>query len=444
VHDAEAADRALRGCREARDAALSGVAAAEAALERAVEERQRSEHGCEEARRTLVAALSVPGLRDALAVDPGVGDGTPAQTVPTTPGADGLRELLDAVERLVSGTSRTDAPGEAGARAGRVGPDGVRQSLRQRRDALGAGWDADALQPDPALPLAIEVDGPSGRAPLAAAGRAAFEQHARLAALLDSRQDDALRELLQGLIAREVAEKVHGAERLVELMNARLTTVRTSHQVGVRLRWRRSPELDPATARLVELLATLPDLRTAEDERELRAALSARLAGERAARPDVTYRELIADTLDYTHWHEMSVMLGRADGGETKLGRRTPLSEGEKKLVTYLPLFAAVAASCDSLAERHAGPGGARSGIARFVLLDDAFAKVSEDNHPALFGLLVDLDLDLIATSERLWGTHANVPELAITEVVRDAEAGVILLEHYRWDGHTLVRRDGA
>jgi hypothetical protein len=68
-------------------------------------------------------------------------------------------------------------------------------------------------------------------------------------------------------------------------------------------------------------------------------------------------------------------------------------------------------------------------------LLDDAFAKVSEDNHAGLFGLLVELDLDFIATSERLWGTHPTVPSLAITEVIRDADLNVIVLEHARWDG---------
>ena len=52
------------------------------------------------------------------------------------------------------------------------------------------------------------------------------------------------------------------------------------------------------------------------------------------------------------------------------------------------------------------------------------------------------MDLDLIATSERLWGTHRTVPELAITEVVRDVALNTILLEHYRWDGATRERRD--
>ena len=214
------------------------------------------------------------------------------------------------------------------------------------------------------------------------------------------------------------------------------------HDVGVRLRWRRSPELDAPTARMVELLDARPDLRVEEDEQELRSLLSQSLEEARSLQPDVPYRQLIAATLDYKQWHEMAVMVQRGGAREARLGRRTHLSEGEKKIVTYLSLFAAVAASHDALAAQQPGPEQDRPGIARFVLLDDAFAKVSEDNHAALFGLLVALDLDLIATSERLWGTHSSVPQLAITEVIRDAELKAILLEHYHWDGATLARRE--
>lgn len=193
---------------------------------------------------------------------------------------------------------------------------------------------------------------------------------------------------------------------------------------------------------MVELLATLPDLRLEEDEHELRSLLSARLDEARSLEPDVPYRQLIGSTLDYKQWHELAVMVLRDGGSETRLSRRTPLSEGEKKIVTYLSLFAAVAASHDALAAQHGTAELAWPGVARFVLLDDAFAKVSEDNHAALFGLLVDLDLDFIATSERLWGTHPTVPQLAIAEVIRDADLRTILLEHYRWNGNTLERRE--
>ena len=418
----------LPSARRERDHAVEQRSESRAEANGAAAKHAEAEQACETMRRSLTEALATAGLVEAVR-DPAAPAGAIAAR---SAGPDGLRELLEAVDRLL--------PESDDESAGEVTADAVRQSLLQRRDTLGAGWDAEARQPDPLLPLAVEVTGPSGRAPLAASLQAVTEQHQQLAGLLDSKQDDALRQLLQGLIAREVAEKIHGAERLVQLMNERLGAVQTAHRVGVQLRWRRSPEIDPATARLVDLLAKLPDLRTDDDESELRLALSERLDEARALQPDVPYRQLIAETLDYKQWHEMGVML-RRDGAETKLGRRTPLSEGEKKLVTYLPLFAAVAASSDALAEQSGGPDGGRPDIARFVLLDDAFAKVSEDNHAALFGLLVGLDLDLIATSERLWGTFPTVPEIAITEVVRDATLGVILLEHYRWDGATLERR---
>ena len=265
-----------------------------------------------------------------------------------------------------------------------------------------------------------------------------------MVALLDHKQSEALRELLQGLIAREIAERVHGAARLVERMNERLGAVKTAHDVGVRLRWRRSGELDPATNSMIDLLTTLPDLRTEDDESELRRALSDHLQEARTLEPDMPYRQLISEALDYKQWHDMAVIVQRPGDKERRLSRNTPLSEGEKKLVTYLPLFAAVAASCDSIGEQAGASDRDGPAVARFVVLDDAFAKVSEDNHAKLFGLLVELDLDLIATSERLWGTHATVPELAITEVVRDARLGAILLEHYRWDGATLERSPQA
>ena len=415
----------LDNTRRRHVAAVDQRATANAELRAVTDQRDGAEERCEADRRRLVTVVGLPGVFDAVAGD---SDTVAAAPASADTGSAGLQTFV--VDLAAVLPPRTpDAPGA----------DGVHQSLRGRRDALGAGWDAEARQPDPLLPLTIEVNGPTGRAALPAAARSIAAQHRQLTGLLSAKQDAALRELLQGLIARDVAEKVHSAGSLVNLMNERLATVRTAHEIGVRLRWRPSPELDPETARMADLLGIVPDLRTEEDERELRQLLSARLDEARRLQPDVPYRQLIAATLDYKQWHELSVIVRRGER-ETVLGRRTQLSEGEKKVVTYLPLFAAVAASCDALAAAASAPGEPPLGIPRFVLLDDAFAKVSEDNHAKLFGLLVDLDLDLIATSERLWGTHASVPELAIVEVIRDAAAGVILLEHYRWDGRTLER----
>ena len=106
-----------------------------------------------------------------------------------------------------------------------------------------------------------------------------------MTSLLTAKQDQALTNLLQGLVAREVAEKLHAASELVARMNRRLDTITTSHGIGVSLRWRRRDDLDPDLAGTIDLLATPPDLRTAEQDAALHDALSARIDTARREAP---------------------------------------------------------------------------------------------------------------------------------------------------------------
>lgn len=385
---AERADDAL-------ESAVAEVTRTEKDCKLAAAERERADVACVQALGVLERALGVPGLSQA-AIDPPKTEGAaPADEQPGHPAGAALRAMVTAslgaddaaagarrlVELIRAHVPRPEEPPTTA--------EGVRVSIRRRRDSLGAGWDAEDCQPDEHLPLHVEVTGPlAHQTPLPAATQIVHRQLATLGGLLSTKQHQPLRNLLQGLVAREIADKLHSAGELIDRMNERLSAITTSHGIGVRLRWRRRDDRDPALAETIDLLAKPPDLRTAEEDGRLSEAL----------------------------------------------GRRTALSEGEKKIVSYLPLFAAVAAFCDGLA-------ASEPDALRFVLLDDAFAKVSEDNHAKLFGLLVELDLDFVATSERLWGTHDTVPQLAITEVIRDADLETIVLEHSRWDGR---RRESA
>ncbi|MDA8045667.1 MAG: TIGR02680 family protein [Actinomycetota bacterium] len=407
-HDLKAAREVQLGC---------NTALVEARRDATDRDRDASEEQgrCLAAIPELRRVFAVPGLVASATTDPSL------LHVPVEESVAGVRRLAGTV------TGCIPAPGTR-----EVAADGVRQSLRQRRDALGAGWDAEDRQPDESLPLMVEINGPQGRFPLAEAVAIVEGRRAELSVLLSSEQDQALRNLLQGLVAREVSEKLHSAEDLVRRMNKRLDSITTSHGIGVSIRWRRRDGLAPELSEMIRLMGKPPDLRTSEEDVRLRAIVSAQLDLARRENPDAAYTDLVGHILDYREWHEIILLLRRPGRPDERLTRRTALSEGEKKIVSYLPLFAAVAASCDSLAE-------SAPDTPRFLLLDDAFAKVSEDNHPKLFGLLVELDLDFIATSERLWGTHNTVPELAITEVVRDATLGVIVLEHSRWDSSTLT-----
>jgi hypothetical protein len=216
-------------------------------------------------------------------------------------------------------------------------------------------------------------------------------------------------------------------------MNAQLDGVSTSQGIRVRLRWRQRDDIAADAKRAVELLgapigALLPSERT-----ELRESLHRLIDSSRTEAPEESYAEHLARALDYRRWFAFSVQYHRPETGEWRdLQRKSALSQGEQKVLCYLPLFAAAAAHFTSVA-------GAAPHAPRFVLLDDAFPKIDARTHPLLFGLLVDLDLDFVVTSERLWGTHATVPELAIYEALRSpGERGIAQFEH-RWDGQQLT-----
>ena len=259
---------------------------------------------------------------------------------------------------------------------------------------------------------------------------------ARVAAdreLLSNRERALFEEHLLGELGEALRARRQEATDLVAAMNRLLVGVRTSQGIGVRLDWELRDDVSVEVRDSVALLgrplgALLPDERT-----RLRDALHTMIESSRSDSPELSYAEHLGRALDYRRWSAFRVRLSRPEApGWTTLTRRTPLSQGEQKVVCYLPLFAAAAAHFTSVA-------GAAPYAPRFVLLDDAFPKIDVRTHPLLFGLLVDLDLDFVVTSERLWGDHATVPSLAIYEALRSpTERGIAQYRHV-WDGQRLT-----
>ncbi|WP_345412798.1 SbcC/MukB-like Walker B domain-containing protein, partial [Actinomycetospora chlora] len=407
----------LEAARGEKEAAAVAVAQAEGQVETATATAAERETAVRAGRRRLAEVVETPGLLAAAerAVDR---DDEPVPATADT--LDGAQELVAALrERLPAPRSN-------------VSEDALEKALRTARDALtGGGRDIESRRSADGMPVAVFVTSGS-RATLAQMVLRVAVQQRQAEGLLSTQQDQALRNLLHGRIAREVADALFAARELVDRMNRILRGVTSSQGIGVRLQWRPRSDLDADTATALELLGTHPDLREPEDDDRVREAVKGLVEQARAENPEASYRTVIGEILDYRTWHEMRIYLRRPGRSDELLTRRTTLSEGEKKLVTVLPMASAAAAS----AAAH-DPHGV--GAPRLVLLDDAFAKVSEDNHAKLFGLLVDLDVDFVVTSERLWGTHANVPALAITEVLRDPELRAIALVHYRWNGSELA-----
>lgn len=410
----------LAGDLEARrgdhTAAVGAASAAQARLASAETDTERAEATCGGEQAALRAVLAVNGLLMAACDD----EPEPPPVVPDT--VDGAARLVAAVRATVPEPAR------------QVDEDALDRSLRQIRDALGAGWDAGSRRAGDGAPVAVEVSGPYGRRALPEAAVQVAADLRRARGLLTAQQDQALRNLLHGRVAREVARTLFDATELVRTMNAILADVTTSQGIGVRLDWRTRSDLDQATATALRLLAKDPDARTEAEDASVRSAVAGLVEEARAAAPEASYHDVIAGVLDYRSWHELKIYLRRPGRPDELLRRRTKLSEGEKKLVTYLPMAAAASASA-------AAHDPYRVGAPRLILLDDAFAKVSEDNHERLFGLLVALDLDFVVTSERLFGTHASVPSLSIVEVLRDPDLRTIALVHYHWDGRRRTER---
>ncbi|MFC5999043.1 TIGR02680 family protein [Quadrisphaera sp. GCM10027208] len=251
--------------------------------------------------------------------------------------------------------------------------------------------------------------------------------------LLTERERTLFEEHLIGELGAVLRRRRLEAADLVEGMNRLLGQVTTSQGIAVRLRWQMREDVPEDARRAVDLLgrdvgALLPSERT-----ELRDALHRLIEASRVEAPEESYTEHLSRALDYRQWFAFRIRYTRpeAPGTWLDLHRRSPLSQGEQKVVCYLPLFAAAAAHFTSLA-------GAAPHAPRFILLDDAFPKIDVRTHPLLFGLLVDLDLDFIVTSERLWGDHATVPSLAIYEALRDPGQRGIAQYRYTWDGARL------
>lgn len=273
--------------------------------------------------------------------------------------------------------------------------------------------------------------------PLAQAGERLAAAVRQERELLTDRERTLFEEHLLGELGEALRRRRAEAADLVRGMNDLLAGVRTSQGIRVRLDWELRDDAGPQVREAVALLGRVHGSLDPDERAQLRNALGGLLEVQRSAEPEEGYAEHLARALDYRRWSAFAVRLSRPGMvGWSTLTRRTPLSQGEQKVVCYLPLFAAAAAHFTSVA-------GAAPYAPRLILLDDAFPKIDVRTHPLLFGLLVDLDLDFVLTSERLWGDHATVPSLAVYEALRAPGERGIAQYRYVWDGNTLVGEGG-
>ncbi|MGN6251066.1 MAG: TIGR02680 family protein [Marmoricola sp.] len=245
---------------------------------------------------------------------------------------------------------------------------------------------------------------------------------------LSDRERRVFTEFVLGGVAEELRRRIGQAEHLIDDMTRRLGAIRTSHGIGVKLRWRLAESAGGGIARIKELVATDARVRSPEKTAELTALLKARVDESFALDASAGFAAHLCKALDYREWHHVEVIImGPAPGLERRIARRAKLSQGEIRFVSYVTLFAAVDAYLSGL------PDAKRA--LRLILLDDAFAKVDDRTIGELMGLLVRLDLDFAMTGHALWGTYPQVPKLDCYEI-RRVEGSAAVTTHVHWDGH--------
>lgn len=296
------------------------------------------------------------------------------------------------------------------------------------RDQLSGGYDATMEEHD-GIKLCRLVDD-HGPHDIALVGVRIAAQAAEARDRLTERERDVFQRFLTGELGDHLSSQVLAAGALVAALNATLSTVRTSHGLGVTLDWKLADGVEADVKAAVDLLRSPSGLRTREQSEQLRDVLQRRIEDARRADPAAGYASHLRTALDYRDWFTFTpwVVSDAAPGSRRKLSGRTGMSQGEQRVLSYLVLFAASAAHFTSLAESapHAP---------RLILLDDAFAKVDEPTHARLGRILVDLDLDFVLTSERLIGNWPDVPSLHIYECLRDPHVRGVATLHYTWNG---------
>ncbi|MBC6460192.1 TIGR02680 family protein [Actinomadura sp. HBU206391] len=251
---------------------------------------------------------------------------------------------------------------------------------------------------------------------------------------ITDKERDLFDRTLAGDTRRHLADRIRQASGLVDGMNRRLERVRTASRVAVHLVWQVDPQQSAGTRAARELLLRDPARLSETDREALYRFFRDRVEEARAANTAASWEQQLMEVLDYTAWHRFTVRLDRGDGrGWQDLTRKLhgALSGGEKAIALHLPLFAAVAAHYQTDLE-----------CPRFILLDEVFVGVDSTNRGQVFDLLVNLELDLVLTSDHEWCNYRELDGIAIHQLITGADGDgddAVTTARFVWTGNALL-----
>ena len=253
--------------------------------------------------------------------------------------------------------------------------------------------------------------------------------------LIQQKDRELFEDILSRTLSQQLTDRIAESRRWVNNMSELMRKMDTSMGLSFALDWKpRAAENDQEidADELEKLLLRDRKLMTQEDMERVAAHFRSKIRQEKLraeeAAESVNYMDLVRDALDYRKWFEFRMSYYRGDSGKKPLTDSTfnKFSGGEKAMAMYVPLLAAVNAQYQK---------AAKPDHPRIVAMDEAFAGVDDKNISSMFELVHRLDFDYIMNSQSLWGCYETVPVLRISEMHRPANAQIVTIIHYTWNG---------
>ncbi|MCI8416699.1 MAG: TIGR02680 family protein [Lachnospiraceae bacterium] len=254
--------------------------------------------------------------------------------------------------------------------------------------------------------------------------------------LIQEKDRELFENILSRTLSQQLTDRIEESRQWIQSMSGLMKGMDTSMGLSFSLDWKpkaaqSDQEID--TVELEKLLRRDQRLLTLDDVERVAGHFRNKIRQEKQRLEEtggpVNYMELVRDALDYRKWFEFQMSFYRNQEGKKPLTNAAfnKFSGGEKAMAMYVPLFAAVNAQYLK---------SSKEDCPRIIALDEAFAGVDDKNISSMFQLVGTLDFDYIMNSQALWGCYDSVPALRISELYRPADAQVVTVIHYTWNGH--------
>jgi uncharacterized protein (TIGR02680 family) len=275
--------------------------------------------------------------------------------------------------------------------------------------------------------IVVRIADEQGLTPVAVFGERIVRERREQEQLLSEAERRVFEDALLTQLARQIHHRTIEARDLVEAMDGQMRSRRMSSGLTVGVGWQLSDDLDVEQRETCKLLERDPARLGPPQLATLRGHFARRIKAARAMAPELSYRELLAQVLDYRQWRVFAFTLHRPGAPAENLtrARHSQLSGGEQSVSLHLPLFAAANALFSS-----AGPSAPR-----MLGMDEAFAGVDENGRGELMSLANQFDLDLFMTGFDLWATHPAVPGSAHYDLSHSAVEHAVATVLIVWNG---------